>query len=231
MSIQLDFNMNTPVHLACQYNSCDALKVLLTSYSPLLIEQTVFLFNSDGLNPFLLAARHSDLKLIRMLVDFYQASTANCFDLGLILLASLDLGNFKNCIHNALSQDSRTSHSIVRHLIQVAHSVDKMISATNQNYNNHVLTGLVGAVSKLVGSVYHVAASNLTRMETFWYLLNLDQKITSSFKLDATLMDRIDFREFSVVDCFIDSLMNLREMAPSDCKCLQSFYDSILHSN
>ncbi len=227
--------MNTPIHLAAQFNSLDVLKFLVgIEKSQLLIEQTVFLFNEDGLNPFLLASRHGDVHLVRFLLDTYATHTS--FDLALVLLNSLDLVNFKNCMHYALSQDSKTSHLIVRHLVEVA--ANRCSSASNSKLmidSGKMLAGLVGAVSKLVGSVYHVAASNLTRMKTLWYLLNLDKRqaklgVDDAFALDASILDRLDFREFSTIDCLVDSLMNLREMAPApaNCKCLQTFYNNIL---
>jgi ankyrin repeat protein len=229
--------LNTPIHLAAQFNSLDVLKFLVNiEKSQLLIEQTVFLFNEDGLNPFLLASRHGDVHLVRFLLETYSTHTS--FDMALILLNSLDLVNFKNCMHYALSQDSKTSHLIVRHLIEVATA--RCCSSTSNNKlvidSGKMLAGLVGAVSKLVGSVYHVAASNLTRMKTLWYLLNLDKKqaklgLEHGFTLDASILDRLDFREFSTIDCLVDSLMNLREMAPANCKCLQTFYNSILKGN
>jgi hypothetical protein len=197
--------------------------------SQLLIEQTVFLFNEDGLNPFLLACRHARLDLVRFLLDTYVSHTS--FELALVLLNSLDLVNFKNCMHYALSQDSRTSHLIVTHLLDVATSVKTTttVNADEQTNKTALVTGLVGSTSKLVGSVFHVAASNLTRMSTLWALLNLERRSGfEGFTLDPATLDRLDFREFSTIDCLVDSLMNLREMAPANCKCLQSFYNSIL---
>jgi hypothetical protein len=245
LCIQLDFNLNTPVHLCAQFNSLDVLKFILKNPlcidNPFLIEQTMFLFNEDGLNPFLLACRHSDINLVKFLIDLYselnKPEEAKVDLTNIILLHSLDLTNYKNCLHYALSQDSSRSYTIVNYLINLA------IKKTN----THVLNELVGSFSKLVGSIFHIAASNSTRLSTLWFLLNLDVKEKNLILTDKledhdnleessiidykSLLDSHDFREFSTVDCLIDSLMNLREMAPANYKCLQNFYNSILKGN
>jgi hypothetical protein len=76
--------------------------------------------------------------------------------------------------------------------------------------------------------VYHVAASNLTRLTTLWYLLNLYPSAGIYTQDEKSVLDKLDFREFTTVDCLIDSVMNLREMAPSSCKTLAKFYDELL---
>src|SRR5690606_31574725 len=139
--IQFDFNLNTPIHLCAQFNSLAVLAALFApdhSNSQLLVEQTVFLFNEDGLNPFLLATRHSDVNLVRFLLETYRSMIS--FGLGIVLLSSLDLVNYKNCLHYALSQDSRNSHAIVCYLINLA------VTCTTNVNKKQLLSGLVSSV-------------------------------------------------------------------------------------
>lgn len=98
-----------------------------------------------------------------------------------------------------------------------------------------LLNQLLVSSSPLVGSAYHVAASNLTRLSTLYHLLTLidvppnDENNNSTADIEHTeILNKLDFRGFGVVDCLFDSLMNLREMAPAACRSLSQYYDELL---
>ena len=46
-----------------------------------------------------------------------------------------------------------------------------------------------------------------------------------------SILNRLDFREFTCIDCLIDSIMNLREMAPPNCKSLSSFFNDLVNQS
>lgn len=79
-----------------------------------------------------------------------------------------------------------------------------------------------------------VAASNLTRLSTLWHLLELYPADglyhlnSISHHFAESILNRLDFREFTCIDCLIDSVMNLREMAPANCKSLSCFFNDLL---
>ena len=236
LCMQADFNENTPRHLACQHNA----HALLKRVNPICMQHAQLLFNEDGLNPFLLAARHSSVKIIKLLVQSMHneaaTSVENAADLRR-LLVGVDKLYAKNCLHYACGRGcGKDALSVVKYLTSLAQLLDKEAASHVDLNNNNVCNSkpvfyqLIGSVSPLVGSVYHVAASNLTRLSTLWYLLNL-YPIHGIFldNLDTTaILDKLDFREFTAVDCLVDSVMNLREMAPPGHKDLASFYAELI---
>ena len=48
---------------------------------------------------------------------------------------------------------------------------------------------------------------------------------------NESILNSLDFRDFTCVDCLFDAVMNLREMAHPSCKYLSDFYDELLGQN
>ncbi len=146
------------------------------------------------------------------------------------LLSCRDKINAKNCLHFACGRGcGSTALNTVKYLTKLTRSND-----TQQSQHRLSLNELIGAVSPLVGSIYHVAASNLTRLSTLWHLLEL-YPVDGLYHLNSisnhfaeSILNRLDFREFTCIDCVFDSIMNLREMAPANCKSLSSFFNDLL---
>ena len=221
---QVDFNGNTPVHLAAMNDSYDLLKLI----NPLCIRYSQFVYNEDGLNPFLLACRHASVKFIRHLIEQQQQqpqveSDQFLANTELDLLKCRDKVNFKNCLHYACGRGcSKDALSTIKYLTQLTASHSRNTAGTSLNE-------LIGAMSPLIGSVYHAAASNLTRLSTLWYLLNLyPQEGLRMSAASHSILNELDFREFTCVDCLVDSVMNLREMAPPHCTSLSTFYELLI---
>jgi hypothetical protein len=265
LCMQRDFNDNTPIHLACQNNAYNFIKRV----NPICVQHSQLLANEDGLNPFLLASRHSSVKLLKHLcLAIEQAATqaavqaaqnTNALYISNLicvsvnselkqLLVSVDKINSKNCLHYACGRGrGKDALNVVKYLTSLAQKLDKesashQVQTFDANNNNSmqpaanqapIFYQLIGSVSPLVGSVYHVAASNLTRLTTLWYLLNLyPQNDIFLDNLDKTsVLNKLDFREFTTVDCLFDSVMNLREMAPPNYKSLARFYSELLSSS
>ena len=241
LCMQTDFNENTPIHLACQNNSYE----FFTHVNPICIQHSQLLFNEDGLNPFLLASRHSSVKFLAHLISSVENAQENLGELKSLLIG-VDKIYAKNCLHYACGRGcGKDALDVVKYLTRLAQQLDKESETHEQvDLNNNTITDtpqpqlnatpvfyqLIGSVSPLVCSVYHVAASNLTRLTTLWYLLNL-YPLNGIFldNLDKTsILDKLDFRDFTTVDCLIDSVMNLREMAPPSYKSLSQFYDELV---
>ena len=146
------------------------------------------------------------------------------------LLSCRDKINAKNCLHFACGRGcGNTALNTVKYLTKLTSS-----NEAHQTQHRLSLNELIGAVSPLVGSIYHVAASNLTRLSTLWHLLEL-YPVNGLYHLNSisnhfaeSILNRLDFREFTCIDCVIDSIMNLREMAPANCKSLSSFFNDLL---
>ncbi len=242
LCMQTDFNDNTPIHLACQNNAFEFFKQV----NPICIQHSQLLFNEDGLNPFLLASRHSSVKFLKHLIESIENSLEGVNNISEVksLLIGVDKIYSKNCLHYACGRGcGKDALNVVKYLTNLAQRLDK--EALQVDLNNNIAEALlpnskpifyqlIGSVSPLVGSVYHVAASNLTRLTTLWYLLNL-YPINGIYldNLDKTsILNKLDFRDFTAVDCLIDSVMNLREMAPPNYKYLAQFYAELLkHRN
>ena len=224
LCMQTDFNGNTPAHLAAMNNSFDTLKQI----HPFCIKYSQLIYNDDGLNPFWLACRHSSIEFIQYLIES-SLSNLNTVDeieteVSLDLLSCRDRINSKNCLHFACGRgcDNEALNTV------------KYLTNLTLNGTRLSLNELIGAISPLVGSIYHVAASNLTRLSTLWYLLDL-YPLDGLYHLNSnsnhfaeSILNRLDFREFTCVDCLIDSVMNLREMAPPNCKSLSSYFNDLI---
>ena len=210
LCMQVDFNGNTPIHIAAANNSYEFLKLI----TPLCLKYAQLISNEDGLSPFLLASRFSSVKLIKLIVEKITLINHN---LDISLLMARDRVNLKNCLHYACGRGcSSESLEVVSYLTNLA-----------KNNNENLLYELIGAISPLLGSVYHVAASNLTRVSTLWYLLNLYPIKSGLINENKSILNKLDFREFTCVDSLIDSVMNLREMAPPNCRSLTDFYHEL----
>lgn len=217
---QTDFNGNTPIHLAAMNDSYDLLKMI----NPLCIRYSQFVYNEDGLNPFLLACRHSSVEFIKHLVEQQRFDCSDQFleNTTLDLLQCRDKINFKNCLHYACGRGcGKAALKTIRYLTNLA---------VNQTNTETSLNQLIGAISPLIGSVHHAAASNLTRLSTLWYLLSLYPK-KGILVNNESILNSLDFRDFTCVDCLFDAVMNLREMAHPDCKYLKDFYNELLGQN
>jgi ankyrin repeat protein len=172
LCMQTDFNVNTPIHLASQNNSFDLLKLI----NPICIKHSQLIYNEDGLNPFLLASRHSSIQFIEYLIDqsSFDFPTAR---IDVNLLNSKDKVYSKNCLHYACGRGcGKDALNVIRYLTGLAEQLDNSnfdINNNNTSNSRPVLFELIGSVSPLVGSIYHVAASNLTRLTSLWYLLGL----------------------------------------------------------
>jgi hypothetical protein len=232
LCMQTDFNGNTPAHLAAINNSIDTLKLIHS----LCIKCSQLIYNDDGLNPFLLACRYSSVEFIQYLVEssFLNLNTVDEIEtkVSLDLLSCRDKINAKNCLHFACGRGcGNDALNTVKYLT-------KLTTTSNEKEDKHLsLNELIGTISPLVGSIYHVAASNLTRLSTLWYLLDL-YPIDGLFHLNSisnhfaeSILNRLDFREFTCIDCLIDSIMNLREMAPPNCKSLSSFFNDLVNQS
>jgi len=140
--------------------------------NPLCIRYSELVYNEDGLNPFLLACRHSSVEFIKHLVDSQQPdlyengySDQFIFNTNLDLLQCRDKVNLKNCLHYACGRGcGNDALKTIKYLTTLA---------TRQSGTKTSLNDLIGAISPLIGSVLHAAASNLTRLSTLWYLLSL----------------------------------------------------------
>jgi hypothetical protein len=228
LCMHTDYNGNTPLHMSAIYNSFS----ILTVINPMCIKASLQLFNQDGLNPFLLAARHSSVNFISYLIEKSVITTTdngNEKNVDITEMAKVitcrDQLNSKNCLHYACGRGCG----------QDAHDAVKFLCDSALKINNSVLNDLVTGISPLTGSVYHVASSNLTRLTTLWYLLKLYPKMAIQKALNdnqiinyCVIFDTLDFRDFTTLDCLIDSLMNLREMAPPNCATLAIFYEEVM---
>lgn len=134
---------------------------------PLCIRYSQFVYNEDGLNPFLLACRHASVEFIKHLVEQQQQrSSTDQFleNTDIDLLQCRDKVNFKNCLHYACGRGcGNDALKTITYLTDLA---------ARQCNTKTRLNELIGAISPLIGSVHHAAASNLTRLSTLWYLLS-----------------------------------------------------------
>jgi hypothetical protein len=169
-------------------DSYDVLKLI----DPLCIRYSEFVYNEDGLNPFLLACRHSSVDFIKHLVDSQQPdlyasgySAQFLANTDLDLLKCRDNVNLKNCLHYACGRGcGNDALKTIKYLTNLA---------TRQSGTGTSLNELIGAISPLVGSVLHAAASNLTRLSTLWYLLSLYPSEGINLVLSSKLVIQSNF--------------------------------------
>jgi ankyrin repeat protein len=177
LCMQPDFNGNTPIHLAAKSSSFEVLEQI----NPICIRESLFIFNDEGLNTFLIVCRHASLKFIRLFVQSLDNSL-----LEQLFSQSLDKVNAKNCLHYACGRGcGKSCLQVVSYLTQLASKL-----------NDSLLNQLLESSSPLVASVYHVVASNLTRLTTLYHLLNLTKRGQSE------VLDKLDFRYISRIRSF-----------------------------
>ena len=115
-----------------------------------------------------MACRHASVEFIKHLVEQQRFDNSDQFleNTGLDLLRCRDKINLKNCLHYACGRGcGNDALKTIKYLTNLA---------TTQNQNTATsLYELIGAISPLIASVYHAAASNSTRLSTLWYLLSL----------------------------------------------------------
>jgi hypothetical protein len=186
MCLSLDYNLNTPIHFACMFNSFEFLKQIPQD----LIKKCENAFNDDGLNPFLLACKHSGLDLIRYLFEECD------YDFKVREKKYPQVIANKNCLHFTSARFN---------------------SLDINRYLNELDLCLAYEPANVVGSIYHVLASNITRLDEFSYFL----RVYDITKDEKCCLNILDFRQFSSVDCFLDTLINLRQMVPPQ----KSFYE------
>lgn len=186
MCLSLDYNLNTPIHFACMFNSFEFLKQIPQD----LIKKCENIFNDDGLNPFLLACKHSGLDLIKYLIEECD------YDFKVREKKYPQVIANKNCLHFTSARFN---------------------SLDINKYLNELDTCLAYEPANIVGSIYHVLASNITRLNEFYYFL----KVYDVKNDGKCCFNLLDFRQFSCIDCYLDTLINLRQMVPPQ----KSFYE------
>jgi hypothetical protein len=251
LCISVDFNGNTPIHLAAMHDSVNTLKQI----NKLCIRRAQLLYNEDGLNPFLLACRYASVPLIKCIVEACSTPIDNNNGSSVSalvdhnLLTCINRVNSNNALHYACGRGSGDDTlCIVQYLVNFAKTQQ---SSTESNSNGStILNELIGGYSPLTGTVYHMAASNLIRLSTLWFLLNLpvptgyckfktptppsQQQLAQQalhqqqLNQSISLLDKTDFRKFTCLDCLIDSVINLREMAPANCRSMDLFYNQLM---
>ena len=75
-------------------------------------------------------------------------------------------------------------------------------------------------LSPLVGSIFTIAASNLTRIHLLWYFMN---KYDANRQINQNSVNSMDFRDYNCIDSFIDTLINVKSIIPTQ-ETVYSFY-------
>jgi hypothetical protein len=206
-----DYNGNTPLHIAVQHDAPDFIQYLYENLSTLFKQINFdYAYNYDGFNLVQLACRSSSLKVIKYLHETVGLS---------VNLKELNQSSLKTCLHLAIL---RTVDQDVTYL-----NTFKVIKYLYEK-NNY----LAYELSPLVGSVFHIAASNLTRLHLFWYFVTeYNEKNDKSNINDTNLsVNSVDFREYSCIDCFIDTLINIRAIIPAT-ETVYSFYKKFFYKH
>ena len=138
LCMQTDFNESTPIHTAALNNSFKFFKLV----NPICIRHSQFIYNEDGLNPFLLACRHSSVQFIQHLIQsFSQSSTRNGeneADADLRnLLVCVDKVYAKNCLHYACGRGyGKDALDVIQFLTKLAKALDEQASLVDLNNNS-----------------------------------------------------------------------------------------------
>lgn len=198
-----DFNGDTPMHIAVQHDSKEFIHYIYENKKTIFDQVNFdYAYNYDGLNLILLACKYSSLEVIKLLHE----------KVGLSLnFKELNQNSLKTCLHVAILRtvDRDTTYLNTYNIIKYLYG--------ENNYLPYEL-------SPLVGSVYHIAASNLTRIHLLWFLLNeYNEKIEHFMNNMNECINSVDFREYSCIDCFIDTLISTRAIIPAN-ETVYSFY-------
>jgi hypothetical protein len=200
LCLSTDYNNNTPLHIAVRHDSLDFIKYLFENLKPLFTQLNFnYTYNDDGLNLFLLACRYSSLNLIKYLDETIGLS---------INLKELNQESLKTCLHLSILRTCDTSDN----------GFMKTFNIVKYLYNKNNF--LAYELSPLVGSLYHLAASNLTRIHLLWYFIN---NYNSSMDTNRDAINSTDFRDYSCIDCFMETLINVKAIIPSK-ETVYSFY-------
>lgn len=130
MCMQPDFNGNTVIHLAAQSSSLDVLRQI----NPVCVRNSLYIYNDEGLNTFLIACRYGSLKFMRYFVE-------HCVDdaglVGKLMRDSRDQANIKNCLHFACGRGcGKSCLQVVGYLTRLAASLQQQQQQQN-NASEH----------------------------------------------------------------------------------------------
>lgn len=129
LCMQPDFNGNTVVHLAAQSSSLDVLRQI----NPVCVRNSLYIFNDEGLNTFLIACRYGTLKFMRYFVEHGLGDDA-CL-VGKLMRDSRDQANIKNCLHYACGRGcGKSCLQVVGYLTRLAGSL-LLSTDSSVNYN------------------------------------------------------------------------------------------------
>ena len=206
LCLSTDYTGNTPLHVAVQHNSEEFIQYLYENLQTLFKQINFdYAYNYDGFNLVLLACKYSSLNLIKYLHEVVGLS---------VNLKELNPNSLKTCIHLAILRTVDKAEAYLNTFKIIKYLYDK---------NKY----LAYELSPLVGSIYHIAASNLTRIHILWFFLNeYDEKydkISVSDNERNQCVNSVDFREYSCIDCFIETLINIRAIIPKS-ETIYSFY-------
>lgn len=245
--LQTDYNGNTPLHIAIKSNSFHFLNHLIIEKKfQYVFQKYTFdtIYNYDGLNVLLLAIHSASFKLVQFMCDQLQMN---------INLKEANKVSKKNCLHFA----------ILRTVASVNNENDNdefLVKYELIKYLNEKNCLLLYDVCPLIGSIYHISASNLIHLHILWYLLSeyneLNDRLinststipnqvttvsegataTTTTTIQPSLLDenlsinQLDFKQSSSIDCFIDTLINIRNIIPST-ETIYTFYRKFLFKN
>lgn len=118
LCMQPDFNGNTVVHLAAQSSSLD----VLGQINAVCVRSSLYIYNDEGLNTFLIACRYASLKFLRSFVECVEAGGDGT--LAKLMRDSRDQANIKNCLHYACGRGcGKSCLQVVSYLTGLAASL------------------------------------------------------------------------------------------------------------
>lgn len=125
LCMQPDFNGNTVVHLAAQNDSVSVLRQI----NAVCIRNSLYIYNDEGLNTFLIACQYATASFIRTFVEECLGSDALLA--GKLLRDSRDQANIKNCFHYACARGCGNSClRLVSYLTRLAASIKCDLTTT-----------------------------------------------------------------------------------------------------
>lgn len=118
LCMQPDFNGNTVIHLAAQSSSLHVLRQI----SAVCVRNSLYIYNDEGLNTFLIACRYGSLKFMRHFVEHACLNEASV--VAKLMRDSRDQANIKNCLHYACGRGcGKSCLQVVGYLTRLAASL------------------------------------------------------------------------------------------------------------
>lgn len=141
LCMQPDFNGNTVIHLAAQSGSLDVLRQI----NPVCVRNSLYIYNDEGLNTFLIACRYGSLKFMRYFVEHSCLNDPTV--VAKLMRDSRDQANIKNCLHYACGRGcGKSCLQVVGYLTRVAASLFTDTSSVRFRFLSSILFFFVAVI-------------------------------------------------------------------------------------